>query len=56
LDKAVHPFFRSASRCSFAPGTGYQINLGFRVVLAQALKAGANGVKAPRRLSASAFR
>ena len=37
LDKAVHPFFRSASRCSFPPDTGYQINLGFRVVLAQKL-------------------
>jgi len=37
LDKVVHPFFRSAARYSFPPGTSHQINLGFRVVLAPEL-------------------
>jgi formylglycine-generating enzyme required for sulfatase activity len=37
LNTAVHPFFRSASRYRFLPTTGYQINLGFRVVLGPAV-------------------
>ena len=34
LAKLVHPHFRSAARYSFTPRTAYQINLGFRIVLA----------------------
>ncbi len=34
LEKLVHPHFRSAGRYSFPPRTAYQINLGFRIVLA----------------------
>jgi len=34
LAKLVHPHFRSAARYRFPPRTAYQINLGFRVVLA----------------------
>ena len=34
LAKLVHPHFRSAARYSFPPRTAYQINLGFRIVLA----------------------
>jgi hypothetical protein len=30
----VHPHFRSAARYGFPPRTAYQINLGFRIVLA----------------------
>jgi len=44
LDKAVHPFFRSASRYRFLPTTGYQINLGFRVVLGPALRDGPSAI------------
>ena len=33
-EKLVHPHFRSAARYRFPPRTAYQINLGFRVVLA----------------------
>jgi formylglycine-generating enzyme required for sulfatase activity len=34
LEKLVHPHFRSAARYGFPPRTAYQINLGFRIVLA----------------------
>jgi formylglycine-generating enzyme required for sulfatase activity len=34
LAKLVHPHFRSAARYGFPPRTAYQINLGFRIVLA----------------------
>ncbi len=34
LGKLVHPHFRSAARYGFPPRTAYQINLGFRLVLA----------------------
>jgi len=38
FEKLVHPHFRSAARYSFPPRTAYQINLGFRIVLAPELE------------------
>jgi formylglycine-generating enzyme required for sulfatase activity len=45
LAKLVHPHFRSAARYGFPPRTAYQINLGFRIVLAPEVEVYRLGMK-----------